>query len=188
MTRYLAYRIARFPALTRQDVWLAGALVISLAVLLAAEVMELGFHLVPCELCLTQRAVYWGAASFAATGLVVSRLPRGPISSRLICWGLAAIFFAQTGLSTYHAGVEWKWWPGPSSCTGGGTAHITAADIAAYFSQRHHVVRCDEADWRFLGLSLAGWNVPLSGGLAIASGLAAQMGSAIQIWPGQRQV
>ena len=29
------------------------------------------------------------------------------------------------------------------------------------------VVRCDEAAWRFLGLSLAGWNVPLSLGLAV---------------------
>jgi disulfide bond formation protein DsbB len=27
-------------------------------------------------------------------------------------------------------------------------------------------VRCDEAAWRFLGLSLAGWNVVISLGLA----------------------
>jgi disulfide bond formation protein DsbB len=33
--------------------------------------------------------------------------------------------------------------------------------------QNIHVVRCDEAAWRFLGLSLAGWNVPLSLGLAL---------------------
>jgi disulfide bond formation protein DsbB len=28
------------------------------------------------------------------------------------------------------------------------------------------VVRCDEVSWRFLGLSLAGWNVLVSLGLA----------------------
>ena len=56
----------------------------------------------------------------------------------------------------------------PLACTGGG-AHVKSADIAAYLSGPHQLVRCDEPDWRFLGLSLAGWNVPLGLSLTAAS-------------------
>jgi disulfide bond formation protein DsbB len=34
-----------------------------------------------------------------------------------------------------------------------------------------HIVRCDEAAWRFLGLSLAGYNVLISLALAAVAGL-----------------
>ena len=69
------------------------------------------------------------------------------------------------GLSVYHAGVEWKWWPGPIDCSGPINKFGTASDI---FKQLDNIslVRCDEVAWRFLGLSLAGWNVLVSLGLA----------------------
>ena len=38
-------------------------------------------------------------------------------------------------------------------------------------------VRCDEAAWRFLGLSLAGWNVLISLALAAYAAWAAHQGS-----------
>jgi disulfide bond formation protein DsbB len=37
--------------------------------------------------------------------------------------------------------------------------------------QSIHVVRCDEAAWRFLGLSLAGYNVLISLALAAIAAL-----------------
>ena len=64
-------------------------------------------------------------------------------------------------LGTYHAGVEWHWWAGPTDCSG------PLSDLSAggsLLEQLHsvHVVRCDEAAWRFLGISLAGYDALLS--------------------------
>jgi disulfide bond formation protein DsbB len=111
----------------------------------------------PCELCLKQREVYWlilwaGALLFLA---VLSR----PYLLRPVCWLLAALFLAECALAAYHAGVEWKWWPGPMSCTGAGVHALTAADMSGLLSGKpQHIIQCDVAAWRFLGLSMAGWN------------------------------
>jgi len=71
----------------------------------------------------------------------------------------------NSGLGVYHAGVEWKWWQGPIDCSGPINKFGAASDI---FKKLDNIitVRCDEVSWRFLGLSLAGWNVLDSAGLA----------------------
>jgi len=64
-------------------------------------------------------------------------------------------------LGTYHSGVEWKLWAGPRDCSGSleslGNAGTLLDDL-----DKISVVRCDEAAWRFLGISLAGYNVLIS--------------------------
>jgi len=81
--------------------------------------------------------------------------------------GLAVIMIAMlivAGMSIYHAGVEWKFWPGPTECSGAATLGPAGGlmdrlkDIV--------VVRCDEAAWRLFGISLAGYDVLISLGLA----------------------
>jgi disulfide bond formation protein DsbB len=67
--------------------------------------------------------------------------------------------------AVYHAGVEWRFWPGPSSCTGVVAGPPSAADLMKEL-QHAKVVACDEAQLRILGLSLAGWNAILSAALA----------------------
>ena len=64
-----------------------------------------------------------------------------------------------------HAGVEWKFWPGPADCSGPVTSLGRASDLMKQL-QNVSVMRCDEAAWRFLGLSLAGYNVLISAALA----------------------
>ena len=84
---------------------------------------------------------------------------------RFIAPGLALsalAMFANAGLGLYHAGIEWKWWPGPRSCVGGAGLSGGLPDLATAVA-----IACDEAQWRFLGLSFAGWNVVIS--LAIAA-------------------
>ena len=82
---------------------------------------------------------------------------------------LGLVFLGEAGLAAYHSGVEWKWWPGPTSCTGSG-AKVTAAQMANLLSgAKFAMVRCDQAAWRFLGLSMAGWNTLVALGLAVAS-------------------
>ena len=63
--------------------------------------------------------------------------------------------------AAYHAGVEWHWWAGPTDCTGPLT-DLRAGGSLLNQLQSIHVVRCDEAAWRFLGISLAGYNALIS--------------------------
>ena len=48
-------------------------------------------------------------------------------------------------------------------------AGLSPADLKKFlFSQK--MVRCDEAAWKFMDISMAGWNAILSGGLALLLG------------------
>jgi len=69
-----------------------------------------------------------------------------------------------TYLGVFHAGVEWKLWAGPAECSG--AAQFGPAGGLLNRLQDVVVVRCDEAAWRFLGLSLAGYNALITVALA----------------------
>ena len=128
------------------------------------------FLILPCPLCLEQRVAFyfsiplavllWLGASYGA-------------SRKVMLLGFLAIMLAMlwnTGLSAYHAGVEWKWWPGPLDCSGPIDKFGDARQILNQLQNRISLIRCDEAAWRFLGLSLAGYDVPLSFFLAVVAG------------------
>lgn len=139
--------------------------------LAAAHVFEaLGYA--PCHLCLLQREVYWGALTVAAAGLTLVRLARLPMA--VVSLLLGAVFVVGVGLAAFHAGVEWKFWPGPTTCTGvmGG---ISASDLGGLLdgTTKVRAPACDQAAWRMLGLSMAGWNALVSAALAAISFVAA---------------
>jgi len=139
----------------------AGGFALALAVL--AILTALGFEhlggLEPCPLCLQQRyAFYVGIPGLFLALVLVAAEYRRIAGALFLAVGLA--FLANSGLAAYHAGVEWKFWPGPDTCAldtgslkplGGGNLLDDLANA--------RVVRCDEAAWRFLGMSFAGWNV-----------------------------
>jgi disulfide bond formation protein DsbB len=122
------------------------------------------FGYLPCELCLKQRYAYYGGVPIAAILAYASTgRARGIVAAGMI--GLAIIFAANALLGAYHAGVEWRFWPGPSGCTGIIEGPPNAADLMKTL-QHAKVVACDEVQLRILGLSLAGWNALISGALA----------------------
>ena len=86
---------------------------------------------------------------------------RKVLMAAMIAIALGMLWNAVLGM--FHSGVEWKWWPGPQECSGapelGGGALLDRLKTV-------NVVRCDEAPWRFLGLSLAGYNALISLALA----------------------
>ncbi|WP_298355721.1 disulfide bond formation protein B [Rhodoblastus sp.] len=129
----------------------------------------LGF--LPCELCLIERYPYYGSLPLAAVAFFLAR-NAPPLFARAVLGLLAAIFAAGAALAAYHAGVEWKFWPGPAGCTG---KFVAPTSMEAFRAQLEHVhvVRCDAPALRILGLSLAGWNVPIS----LAIGFAALLGA-----------
>jgi disulfide bond formation protein DsbB len=142
------------------------------ALLLAiAHGFEIFGHLAPCELCLHQREGYWIALGAALVGIAASSVRRAAPQAFTLLLGL--IFLGEAALAAYHAGVEWRWWPGPASCTGGHGVVKPSDMLALLKGVKIAVVQCDQAAWRLLGLSMAGWNALAALGLAMASFLVA---------------
>ena len=156
------------------DRWRLCAALASAAMLAAAHAFQSFGGLAPCTLCLRQREVYWLAAAAGLAFMVVVRLPGGPRWRQISCWILALIFLAGGAIAVYHAGAEWKFWPGPKACSGAGTGAIDAQAMARLLGgARIRPPACDEPAWVFLGLSMAGWNALISLGLAALSAAAA---------------
>jgi disulfide bond formation protein DsbB len=129
----------------------------------------------PCSLCLRQREVYWAAIAIGAAGLALPYVWKSPFVPRAICALLGGAFLVSAAVATYHAGVEWKFWPGPTTCTNVSHSALSAEDIAAALSGVVRAVPCDEAAWRdpVVKLSMAGWNALVSLALTALSFLAA---------------
>jgi disulfide bond formation protein DsbB len=126
---------------------------------------EFVLKLPPCPLCLEQRIPYHIVIPLSLL-LAIAAFVHAP--PKLLAVGFVAIIVAvlcNVVLGTYHAGVEWHFWAGPTDCTGPLTDLNAGGSL---LNQLHavHVVRCDEAAWRFLGISLAGYNVIISLALA----------------------
>ncbi len=142
----------------RQLAILAGAG--SVALLLAALFFQsIGY--VPCELCILQRWPHLAAALIAAVLIFAD--------SRLLRWAGALAAGLATAFAIYHTGVEYQWWQGPAACTGGIDAMLTMStqDLMTKL-QSAPVTRCDQPQWHFLGLTMAGWNAICS---AILTGM-----------------
>jgi disulfide bond formation protein DsbB len=125
--------------------------------------------LAPCPLCLEQRIAYYVCVPLAA--LLWLGTGGYGASRKILIVGfivIATVMLWNSGLAAYHAGIEWKFWQGPTDCSGPIDKFGSAGNLLNQL-QRISLVRCDEAAWRFLGISLAGWNVPLSLGLALTA-------------------
>jgi disulfide bond formation protein DsbB len=156
------------------DRWRLCALVASAAMLAIAHAFQTFEGLAPCTLCLHQREVYWVAGSLALAFMIVVRLPGGPRLRQATCWSLGLVFLVGCAIAVYHAGAEWKFWPGPKACSGAGVTNISASEMSALLKgAKIKPPACDQAAWVFLGLSMAGWNALISLALAALSAAAA---------------
>jgi disulfide bond formation protein DsbB len=142
--------------------WPALAFLTAAAMLAIAHAFQTFGHLAPCTLCFYERDVYWLALPIAAVAFIAGQgvIPR--VFTPWIGGLLALIFFTGAGIAIYHAGAEWKFWPGPTTCSGAG-AKVSAAGLADLLNgAKVAAPRCDKAPWVFLGLSMAGWNALIS--------------------------
>jgi len=124
----------------------------------------------PCALCYDQRHIHqavMGAGLIGGLGMMV--LPSLRKHALWICLLIGAIFVYSAGFAFWHAGIEYDWWEGPSTCTAGAVINISTDDLMSVLDGGGPVVLCDEAAWTLLGISMAGYNALMSLGLAVAS-------------------
>jgi disulfide bond formation protein DsbB len=118
--------------------------------------------LYPCEMCYWQRWPHAAAILFALLSFATRRAPdRG----RAFGWLAALAVLTSGAIGVYHAGVEAGIFEGFTQCTAGGSGG-SSADILADIMATP-LIRCDEIQFSFLGISMAGWNAIISIGLGL---------------------
>ena len=133
------------------------ALVVPLALLGGAYGFQYVWaHLWPCEMCWWQRYAHFAALPFAIAALLSGPRLNG---GRIFVWLAALAIFVSGAIAFYHAGVELKIFPGLTQCTAsvsGTPDEMLQAVLAG------PMVRCDDVQWSWLGISMAGWNAIVS--------------------------
>jgi len=119
------------------------AFILGFFTILGAWAFELIGGYEPCQLALL--LVFW------------NKFP--PVARILTTLLAAAVFVWSTYLGTNHAGIEWGIWQGPAACAGN-SGSINFADLNALNDAR--VIPCDTPQFRFLGISFAGYNALIS--------------------------
>lgn len=142
---------------SRAALWLS--LIIPSALLGGALISQYVFGLYPCEMCVWQRWPHMVAIILALAAIVL----RNQKISKLLVAGAALGIFVSGLIGGFHAGVEYGWWEGITSCA---TTVAPGGDMLDSIMNAP-LVRCDVAPWSLFGISLAGYNFLLSVGGAI---------------------
>jgi disulfide bond formation protein DsbB len=162
------------PSYARSETSPAFAAALAIAAIAAATLMgawffQLVLDIRPCPLCLEQRYAYYLAIPLGMllAWAALRDAPRAVLIAGLAILALTAL--ANAWLGGYHAGVEWGFWPGPTQCSGP-LLDLGKAGSLLDNLDKVKVIRCDEVQWRFLGVSLAGYNVLISLAMAALAG------------------
>ena len=128
------------------------ALAIPVALLGGALLSQYVGGLHPCEMCYWQRWPH--AVAILVAGLAF--LFRADSRTARLLVALAAIAIAVSGaIGVFHAGVELKYWEGLTRCSTTGAMSLDEL-------MKVPLVRCDQIQFSFLGISMAGWNAIVS--------------------------
>ncbi|MFC7536482.1 disulfide bond formation protein B [Sphingomonas sp. GCM10030256] len=111
-----------------------------------------GLH--PCEMCYWQRYPHWAAIALAGFSFFA-------VGARRPLVILAALAIALSGaIGVFHAGVELGWWEGLTTCASTATGGSPADLLNSIMNTP--LVRCDQVQFAFFGISMAGWNALIS--------------------------
>ncbi len=130
--------------------------------LAGAYVMQYGFGLEPCQLCLYQRYPYMAAVLVLGIGLASGML-RAALAAALL------LYLLDAGIALFHTGVEAGIFSLPEGCAAAGPA-ASLAELKAQLLAT--VPRCDRPAAIILGLSIAAWNAVFALALAVLAGFA----------------
>ncbi|PCI45301.1 MAG: disulfide bond formation protein B [Alphaproteobacteria bacterium] len=139
---------------------LALAFLMSLSLLLGAYGFQYLGGMEPCDLCWTQRYAHMAILLLSGAGLLIKN------ATSVMAWATVIALDVSVAAAGYHTGVEQKWWRGPDTCTSAGIDQN--ADMESLFDSMMDVspVLCDEIPWQMFGISMAGYNLLISGAVA----------------------
>ncbi|WP_101779079.1 disulfide bond formation protein B [Sinorhizobium medicae] len=117
---------------------------------------------IPCALCLLQRDPYYYGIPLGVAAVLTSALKLPSWTTRTLLLIIGILMLIGAGLGVYHAGAEWHFWEGPSTCAT--TAQGVSSDVGDLLGDldAKHAPSCTDAALRVFGLSFAGWNVVAS--------------------------
>ncbi len=144
--------------MTSLDKARALAIAVPAALLAGAYGSEIWGGLYPCEMCWWQRYAHFAALALAVLSLL---LRRAPDRGRSFVWLAALAILTSGGIGVYHAGVEAGVFEGFTQCTSTGSAGLSSAELLKEIMAKP-IVRCDDIQFSFLGISMAGWNAIIS--------------------------
>jgi len=133
------------------------ALALSGGLLAGAYFFEYVLGYPPCQMCYWQRYVHFGVLALAGLALI---WPSSKVYTAKFWTALIALtLLGSAALAFYHVGVEYKWWEGPKTCSGGAVdLDFNVDDILGSMNDKIKPPSCVDAPWHFLGLSMAAWN------------------------------
>jgi disulfide bond formation protein DsbB len=117
--------------------------------------------LAPCVLCWWQRYAHFAVIGFA----FAAALPVGTALRSTFLLAAAAAALTSASIAVFHVGVEQHWWEGTAEC-GSTVGSASSLEEMRKMLLAQPVVRCDEVAWSLFGVSMAGYNVLISLGLA----------------------
>jgi len=140
---------------------------VSALTLAGAWFFQLVLGVLPCPFCLYERIPYYAAVPLALVLAFLARDARRSSFARAWLVLIGALFVFAAGLGAFHAGWEWGFWQGPTTCSSAALPSGGGDLLSAM--NRTRVVPCDVVQWSFFGLSLAGYNALISAGLAVVA-------------------
>ena len=126
--------------------------IVSVCVVIFVHYLEyIGFT--PCQLCIYQRWP-WYLIIFLSLISIFYNKKVYPYNKFIIF----IIFVGSAAYAGWHAGIEWAFWEGPTTCATGTNKIESHNNLLENIQNIQSFVSCSEAGFRFLGISLAGYN------------------------------
>lgn len=158
-----------FPTAPRNALTLSATA--SALLLAGAHAFEKFGGLAPCALCLDQREAHWAGLAVALAGLTLGIAFRAKRVAAAAVGASALVYFFSAALAFYHTGVEFKFWPGPTTCTA--ATPVDGDALSDVLNGVAPVVSCADPAWTLFGISMAGYNLLASAGLFALCAVAA---------------
>jgi len=148
-------------------------LAINIMSLVFAMIMQYGFDVYPCILCLWQRVPFGATAVICLLMLLLKTNAKKAYAVFLFC---SLMYMGGMGTAIFHTGVERHWWAGTSSCSLLPVKAGSAEDLRQSLLKTV-LPPCDEITWDIFGLTIANLNILASLGMAALTAAAALQSS-----------
>ena len=128
----------------------------SLLILITVYILEFGFGMVPCEMCLIERYQYYALIFLGIVGIISEEKFK-----KVSIYIIILVLIIGIAYTVNHVGIERGIFEGNSSCSGSFSSTVIKEDLLKNIEQAP-LVRCDVATYLFNFISVAESNLIVS--------------------------